>query len=80
MCVMFWLPVTLAQEKILPGHTVFERYHSPLPHTYVEPHELPKAFSWHNVDGISYLTKSLNQHIPQYVSIGFTREEDANGY
>jgi cathepsin X len=28
--------------------------------------QLPRAFSWDNVDGVSYLTHSLNQHIPQY--------------
>ena len=27
---------------------------------------LPKSFTWGNVSGISYLTHSLNQHIPQY--------------
>jgi cathepsin X len=39
---------------------------SPLPHTYIAKDELPKAFSWHDVDGRSYVTKNLNQHIPQY--------------
>lgn len=27
---------------------------------------MPKAFSWGNVNGTSFLSKSLNQHIPQY--------------
>ena len=27
---------------------------------------LPQAFSWSNVDGVNYLTKNLNQHIPVY--------------
>ena len=27
---------------------------------------LPPAFSWSNVDGVNYLTKNLNQHIPVY--------------
>jgi len=27
---------------------------------------LPEAFSWSNVDGVNYLTKNLNQHIPSY--------------
>lgn len=39
---------------------------SPLPHTYIGADELPDAFNWGDVDGKSYLTKSLNQHIPQY--------------
>jgi len=55
-----------SEEKILPAHTVFENYHSPLPHTYLEPHQLPLSFSWGNVGGRSYLTRTLNQHIPQY--------------
>jgi cathepsin X len=56
----------VAEEKILSGHTVFNNYKNPLPHTYVSPNELPDAFSWGNVNGRSYITKSLNQHIPQY--------------
>lgn len=39
---------------------------SPLPHTYLKAADLPDAFTWANVDGQSYLTHSLNQHIPQY--------------
>jgi len=27
---------------------------------------LPENFHWGNVNGVSYLTHSLNQHIPQY--------------
>lgn len=30
----------------------------------VEP--MPSAFTWSNVNGTSYLTRTLNQHIPQY--------------
>ena len=43
-----------------------DNYHSPLPISYIDPKELPDNFSWGNVDGVSYLTRSLNQHIPQY--------------
>jgi cathepsin X len=39
---------------------------SPLPHTYLNSGDLPDSFTWSNVDGVSYLTHSLNQHIPQY--------------
>lgn len=39
---------------------------SPLPHTYVDAEELPDEFTWQNVDGTSYLTRMLNQHLPQY--------------
>jgi len=28
--------------------------------------ELPEAFTWKNVDGVNYVTKMLNQHIPVY--------------
>jgi cathepsin X len=27
---------------------------------------LPASFNWGDIDGVSYLTHSLNQHIPQY--------------
>lgn len=39
---------------------------SPLPIDYIKPSELPLSFSWDNVNGQSYITHSLNQHIPQY--------------
>ena len=39
---------------------------SPLPSSYVSTEDLPAQFSWGNVNGTSYLTKNLNQHIPQY--------------
>ena len=45
------------------NHNSFE---SALPHTYIGADELPDSFNWGDVDGKSYLTKSLNQHIPQY--------------
>jgi cathepsin X len=59
---------TMAQyqygDLILPAHTKQNDYSFPLPQTYLN--ELPQSFSWHDVDGVSYLTHSLNQHIPQY--------------
>jgi cathepsin X len=58
--------LVLAEEKILKGHTILENVKSPLPYTYLKPDQLPQAFSWGNVNGRSYLTHSLNQHIPQY--------------
>lgn len=36
------------------------------PHEYIEADDLPDAFTWGNKDGVSYLTRSVNQHIPQY--------------
>jgi len=56
--------------QILKGHTVRNNHKSPLPYTYLEPDDLPERFSWGAVDvngnTTSFLTHSLNQHIPQY--------------
>lgn len=54
-------------EYVIPaGHDLDNDYFSPLPHAYVDFNKLPKNFNWGNIDGYSYLTKNLNQHIPQY--------------
>ena len=45
---------------------VHNDYASPLPHEYVHSSQLPDSFTWGDVNGVSYLTHSLNQHIPQY--------------
>lgn len=37
-----------------------------MPHTYLKGEDIPSSFTWANVDGVSYLTASRNQHIPQY--------------
>jgi hypothetical protein len=37
---------------------------SPLPYSYLMKESLPRNFFWGNVDGKSYLTRMLNQHIP----------------
>ena len=55
-----------AREIFFPGDEVLSHIKSPLPVSYVNPAELPKSFSWGNVSGTSYLTRPLNQHIPQY--------------
>lgn len=52
--------------KVMEDHKVFDDYRSPLPYTYINEDDLPDDFNWGNVDGKSYLTKTLNQHIPQY--------------
>lgn len=52
--------------QAMPGNTVDNHYTSPLPHTYISKSDLPRSFSWSNVNGTSYLTSMLNQHIPQY--------------
>mmetsp|Transcript_14832 Transcript_14832/g.28264 ORF Transcript_14832/g.28264 Transcript_14832/m.28264 type:complete len:384 (-) Transcript_14832:154-1305(-) len=49
-----------------PQHTIENDYYSPLPYTYIQEEELPDEFDWRNVSGANYLTRSLNQHIPQY--------------
>jgi len=38
----------------------------PLPHTYLDPADMPAAFDWRNVDGTDYTTWNKNQHIPKY--------------
>jgi hypothetical protein len=52
-----------------PGHSIENDYHSPLPYTYLAPQDLPSSFDWRNVSGISYVTRNLNQHIPQYCAL-----------
>ncbi|GKY97623.1 hypothetical protein MPSEU_000720700 [Mayamaea pseudoterrestris] len=66
LCLSVMLGIVEAQEVILTGHNRLEDYYNPLPASYISMVDLPKAFSWHNVGSKSYLTKSLNQHIPQY--------------
>lgn len=51
---------------VLEGHTKTNDYHSPLPHEYIEEGQLPESWDWRNVSGKSFVTHSLNQHIPQY--------------
>jgi cathepsin X len=52
--------------KIMPGHKRMQDYVSPLPIDYIDADTLPDNFSWGDVNGKSYLTKMLNQHIPHY--------------
>eukprot|EP00127_Corallochytrium_limacisporum_P005146 Clim_evm52s199 gene=Clim_evmTU52s199 len=35
-------------------------------HAMIEADDLPEHFSWQNVNGTSYITSPVNQHIPQY--------------
>jgi cathepsin X len=52
--------------ELLEDSDIESDYTSPLPVDYIDPKTLPESFDWRNISGISYLTKSLNQHIPQY--------------
>jgi len=33
---------------------------------YIKEGDLPTSWDWRNISGKSFLTHSLNQHIPQY--------------
>jgi len=57
---------TSALELKLSGHTIENDYYHPLPYTYIPEADLPSEFFWGNINGTSYLTRMLNQHIPQY--------------
>jgi len=46
--------------------TVSNDFTSPLPISYIDAQDLPQSFDWGNVGGVSYLTSSLNQHLPQW--------------
>jgi len=57
---------SLNEYKILDDHKILNDYSSPLPYEYIDEDDLPESFDWGNVEGRSFLTHSLNQHIPQY--------------
>ena len=53
------------EEEVAAGYAG-DRVTSPQPKDYIKTEDLPTNFSWKNVNGVNYLTKNLNQHIPQY--------------
>lgn len=55
-----------SEYKVMPGHDKPENFKLPQPHEYIKDTELPADFTWANISGVSMITKSLNQHIPQY--------------
>lgn len=52
--------------RAMPGHTVKEVLAGPSALEMLGEEELPAAFDWRSVHGISWVTKDLNQHVPQY--------------
>ena len=51
---------------MLPGHTKLEDHSLPQPKEYLKADDLPTSFTWSDIQGTSFVTKNLNQHIPQY--------------
>lgn len=58
-----WYPNEI---NYLEGHDTHEVTNSPRPHTFLKKDDFPEALDWCNINGKSYCTKALNQHIPQY--------------
>ena len=53
--------------KILEGHNLREFYINTPPYLIdLYSNILPEEFNWGNLNGQSYLTRTLNQHLPQY--------------
>lgn len=50
----------------MPGHTRRTNYQLPRPFEYTKAEDLPTDWDWSNINGTSFVSKSLNQHIPQY--------------
>lgn len=52
--------------RVLDSHKKKQHILTTPPHETMKTEDLPEAFTWADVKGKSYLTKNLNQHIPQY--------------
>ena len=63
--------LTCCFHQIRPD-AVHNSYSTPLPHEYLSAAALPKAFDWSDVNGVSYLTKSLNQVCPLILGDAFS--------
>lgn len=55
-----------AQRQIMPNHKRLNDYIHPLPIEYINIEDLPKEFTWSNINGTSYITPPRNQHLPVY--------------
>lgn len=44
----------------------FEYITEPTPAETIKTEDLPVAWDWRNVDGVNYMSWSVNQHIPEY--------------
>lgn len=59
-------PTYMNEYKIMKGHTKKSHIEKKQFHMDIPSELLPDEWNWGDVDGKSYLTKNLNQHIPQY--------------
>ena len=55
-----------SEYKVMEDHTVPNDFTTPVPSAYLTGEDMPEEFSWGDVDGVSYLTRNLNQHLPHY--------------
>jgi hypothetical protein len=63
LVLVFWCKNTCS--KTTTVYLIGERVISPRPHETMPVSKLPKTWFWGNIDGVNYLTKLRNQHIPQ---------------
>ena len=51
----------------MKGHTKRQQFTKALPiQQFSQHYEMPASFNWMKHDGRSFLTKSMNQHLPTY--------------